>query len=45
MPKKWNTLESKEIFVNSIFGFREDKVESPKTKNGAIFRFSIETAN
>jgi len=31
MPKKWNTLESKEIFGNSIFGFRQDKVESPKT--------------
>ena len=31
MPKKWDTLETKQIFGNKIFGFREDKVKSPKT--------------
>ena len=31
MPKKWKNLESKQLFGNEIFGFREDKVQSPKT--------------
>jgi len=31
MPKKWKSLESKQLFGNKIFGFREDKVQSPKT--------------
>ncbi len=31
MPKKWKNLDSKQIFGNKIFGFREDKVQSPKT--------------
>ena len=31
MPKKWKTLETKRIFGNKIFGFREEKVKSPKT--------------
>lgn len=33
MPKKWKTLGTKQIFGNRIFGFREDKVLSPKTEN------------
>jgi len=33
MPKKWKTLETKRIFGNRIFGFREDTVVSPKTNN------------
>ena len=33
MPKKWKTLETKQIFGNKFFGFREDTVESPKTDN------------
>ena len=33
MPKKWKTLDTKQIFGNRIFGFREDKVLSPKTEN------------
>ena len=31
MPKKWKNLDSKQLFGNEIFGFREDKVQSPKT--------------
>tara|TARA_B100001013_G_scaffold154065_1_gene91690 strand:+ start:69 stop:608 length:540 start_codon:yes stop_codon:yes gene_type:complete len=31
MPKKWRTVETKHIFGNRIFGFREDTVISPKT--------------
>ena len=33
MPKKRKTLETRQIFGNRIFGFREDKVVSPKTDN------------
>ena len=33
MPKKWKTLDTKKIFGNNFFGFREDKVLSPKTDN------------
>ena len=33
MPKKWKTIGTKQIFGNRIFGFREDKVLSPKTEN------------
>ena len=33
MPKKWKTLDTKQIFGNKVFGFREDKVLSPKTEN------------
>ena len=33
MPKKWKTLDTKQIFGNNFFGFREDKVLSPKTDN------------
>ena len=33
MPKKWKILETKQIFGNKFFGFREDTVESPKTDN------------
>ena len=33
MPKKWKTLDTKRIFGNKVFGFREDKVLSPKTEN------------
>ena len=33
MPKKWKTLETKQIFGNKVFGFREDTVMSPKTDN------------
>ena len=33
MPKKWKTLETKQIFGNKFFGLREDTVESPKTDN------------
>jgi len=32
MPKKWKTLDTKQIFGNRIFGFREDMVLSPKTE-------------
>lgn len=33
MPKKWKTLQTKQIFGNSVFGLREDTVVSPKTNN------------
>ena len=33
MPKKWKTLETKQIFGNKFFGFRGDMVKSPKTDN------------
>jgi len=33
MPKKWKTLDTKQIFGNKVFGLREDKVLSPKTEN------------
>tara|TARA_B100001123_G_scaffold72007_1_gene80848 strand:+ start:237 stop:776 length:540 start_codon:yes stop_codon:yes gene_type:complete len=33
MPKKWKTLDTKQIFGNKFFGFREDKVLSPKTES------------
>ena len=33
MPEKWKKIDSKQIFGNKIFGFRQDTVLSPKTNS------------